>query len=60
MNDDLVGGIEFYLFLDLIEVEGVLGLIVAGVGAVEEAVFAELDLDEEDLLVTHRLLILLG
>jgi hypothetical protein len=37
----------------LLEVKGVLGFIMASVRAVERAVFAELDFDKEDSLLTH-------
>lgn len=53
MNNDLVGRVELDLLFDLFKVEGIFGLIVAGVETVEQTVFAKLDLNEKDLLKTH-------
>ncbi len=53
MDIDLIGWIVFDLIFDLLEVEKIFGLLMACVGVVEWAVFAEFDFYEEDFGMTH-------
>jgi hypothetical protein len=53
MDNDLIGGVFFNDFFELLKVKSVLGFVVASVGTVKRAVFAEFDFDKEDLLLAH-------